>query len=123
MATGSAAGWPVTLIDEKGKIIPNSVVNLMESIRGYRTSKINDKNILSSDNQLVNFELIENRGGRKFGDKFLGIDLVLNKERLKISSYRVYESVTFRKENMITTSKQNDIYNCTDEETITLTKQ
>lgn len=123
MATGSAAGWPVTLIDEKGKIIPNSVVNLMESIRGYRTSKINDKNILSSDNQLVNFELIENRGGRKFGDKFLGIDLVLNKERLKISSYRVYESVTFRKENMITTSKQNDIYNCTNEETITLTKK
>lgn len=113
----------IKLIDEKGKMIPNSVVELNESIRGYRTSKINDKNILSRDNQLVDFLLIENRGGRKLGDKFLGIDLVLNKESSEISSYRVYESVTYRAEDKRTISKQNDIYNCTDEETITLTKQ
>lgn len=113
----------IKLIDQKGKVIPNSVVNLNQSIRGYRTSKINDKNILSRDNQLVNFTLIENMGGRKLGDKFPGIDLELNKENLKISTYRVYESVTYYSENTRTSSIQNDILNCTDEETITFTKQ
>ncbi len=111
------------LVDEKGRKIPNSVVILNENIKGYRTSQINDKNILARENQLVAFPLKEHFGDKKQGDKFQGIELKLNKGELKILSYRVYESVTYSSNGRHSSSRQNDILNCTNEEVITITKQ
>lgn len=112
----------IRIVSMGGKILKETEYDRNAILKGYRRNNDYKQSVLSRENNFTELYLKDSLLPKSLGDKAEIITVEINEITGSIRSYKVYDAVTYRKDNMGTASKWLNKLSCSDSETIVYKK-